>query len=236
MPFYNDKDGEFSFKDRQSLCAAADRFAAQTPENIYKQSARLHYIARYMIAVHEADLGKLPLQVWNEYRSAFDHFMRYTTSGQTQDKNHIYKMEGHLQRAVLDASKLVCLNFFEKVETEFSEWGTDVIDIFDGGTLGRTIRQNLTEARDLFIEAKMSDNHLGDNPNHNNSVINKFLDCYFKLDQTLRIIDEHDSSVKTMKETFSQKKKSSDIRQNLYVSVPVSFVFMILAWLMGKFL
>ncbi|MBE0491312.1 MAG: hypothetical protein IBX44_03560 [Sulfurospirillum sp.] len=93
------------FKTKDELLQKAGEQSNKVEEK-YKQSIFLYFIARYFVSVHEAKFGTIPIQVWNEYRNALDHFFRNLTNN---DPAHIGKMEGHIQRAVLDILKSIVI-------------------------------------------------------------------------------------------------------------------------------
>ncbi|MBK6639240.1 MAG: hypothetical protein IPG34_17235 [Rhodocyclaceae bacterium] len=84
-----------------------------------KDGVNVYFLTKQVIALYEAQINYLPLQVYNEMRNALDHYMRAITfSGLTQPnerrRHHINKMTGHLQRALLDVIKLTCAAMVEK--------------------------------------------------------------------------------------------------------------------------
>lgn len=98
---------DYIFKTPAELLQAAELTSAGA-EKSYCHAAYLYFIARFMVAVYEARMGRLPIQVWNEYRNALDHFMRFVTNPVDENTAQLSRMEGHIQRAVLDICKFFC--------------------------------------------------------------------------------------------------------------------------------
>lgn len=85
----------------------AARDISRTAPAGFQRTMFLYYMTRYWVAVHEARYQEVPLQVWNEYRNAFDHFSRLmTAAGATveekiqNDERNSQKIESHILRAL----------------------------------------------------------------------------------------------------------------------------------------
>lgn len=166
------------FKTKEDLIKKAEEQALKVEEN-YRHSVYLYFIARYFVSVHEAKFGTIPIQVWNEYRNALDHFFRHLTN--TKD-SHIYKMEGHLQRAVLDILKI----YSHMVQTEVNklkeEFDSDILNLVDNGSFLTKLIKDIKDSEDLFIEAKIKDNSLGEDAQTNKEIVGYYLDTVFSFD------------------------------------------------------
>lgn len=178
------------YESRELLCAAADRTAESVSDPILRQSVFLYYLARYLVSVYEARFLELPIQVWNEYRNALDHFMRHVTvttpSPDTgAGAHHLQRMEGHIQRAVLDVTKILCVQSHDCIMKEVNLWGDAALELIDGGNFRAEIRVALTEATCILEEAKINDANLGHDAWVNRAVIERFIDSFFKFDSIL---------------------------------------------------
>jgi hypothetical protein len=94
----------FDIKTSEDLLKFADEYSIKASEG-FASSLKLYFIARYFVAIVECRFYQVPIQVWNEYRNALDHFFRDMTD---PSHNHKRKMESHLLRASLDVIKLFC--------------------------------------------------------------------------------------------------------------------------------
>lgn len=180
------------YRSRESLCAAAGEASAGSPEDL-RRLVYFYYIARYLVAVFESHHFELPIQVWNEYRNAFDHFMRHLSPAtDPSDGNQIKKMELHIQRAVLDVAKLLCARYCDAIGQDVEHWGGDVLDLVGEGNFHADIRKELAAATDLLILAKTNDSNLGKYNWLDIQLINNFLDAVFKFAHIRRLlIDRH---------------------------------------------
>jgi hypothetical protein len=202
-----------SYKSRQALCEAADEAASGVSSPVFRSSVFLYYIARYLVAVYEARCQELPIQVWNEYRNALDHFMRHVAAGGNEaqdDAHHLHRMEGHIQRAVLDVTKILCVKSHDAITHEIEAWGPNILDAIDGGSFRADIRRSLMEATDLLEEAKTNDAQLGHDAWVNRFVIERFLDSFFKFDQIVRVFDEKHLALVNLKLHFDRIENQSE--------------------------
>ena len=142
-------DKEFFPKTVDQLVEYASATSADTPEE-FRRSAYLYYIARLMVALYEALLSKLPIQVWNEYRNSMDHFMRYITNPTDENKDHLSKMEGHIQRAVLDVCKYFCIGMKEKTDSTIRKDGMECLRLVDNGSFYENISVKKGHFNPLF--------------------------------------------------------------------------------------
>jgi len=168
------------FESKEELLAEA-RGTADKVEDDFRRSLELYFIARYFVAVHESRYSKIPIQVWNEYRNALDHFFRSMTD--TQDAGHLQKMEGHLQRAVLDVLKLVIHNSKDNVEQIISKIDNEASTLVDNGNFLPSIKKKYRSAVSLFEKAKTEDIRLGDDAKTNDDVLTYYLDAAFSFDE-----------------------------------------------------
>jgi hypothetical protein len=255
----NDKHLIFNlYKSREALCEAADKAASDVSSNVFRSSVFLYYIARYLVSVYEARYLELPIQVWNEYRNALDHFMRHVSSGGDEaqdDAHHLQRMEGHIQRAVLDVTKILCVKSYDAITHEIEMWGDNVLDVIDDGTFRADIRKSLMEATDLLEEAKTNDAQLGHDAWVNRAVIERFLDSFFKFDHIIRTFNEKHLALVNLKLQLDKVKSQAEevhrriieeakaeirpqaLRRSAYVGIVTSLItgipLVLLGWWLG---
>lgn len=185
-----DRPIEEIFLTKEKLCEAAEESSLRAPDD-FRHSVYLYYIARYLVAVYESKFSELPIQVWNEYRNALDHFMRHLSKSNDDPHGlgrHLGKMEGHLQRAVLDVSKLLCVHCHDAIDAEIKHWGRDVLELMEGGDFYANTTKSLREVTELFEVAKINDSRLGHNSDVNRKVIDRFIESFFKFDAIHRAL------------------------------------------------
>lgn len=183
------------YRSREALCEAADRAAKGVAQPL-QQSVFLYYLARYLVSVYEARYTELPIQVWNEYRNAFDHFMRHLSAAgcdlATDGSHHLRRMEGHVQRAVLDVTKMLCVQCHDAINQDVEHWGPEILDLIDDGTFRAEVRRVQQQAIDLLEHAKTNDAQLGQCAWLNRAVIERYLDAFYTFDRILRsFADRH---------------------------------------------
>lgn len=197
---------------RKQLCDLAEKRVGNVSDGL-KPCAYMYYLARYLVSVFEARHHDLPIQVWNEYRNALDHFMRHVSLVEPDhiydDKHqHISKMETHLQRAVLDVSKLLCVRSGAMIDKELESWGKDALDLVDGGRLLTEINTVHEEAIALFEKAKINDGQLGDNIDANKCVLYNYLDSYFKYRAVILKIN---ANRQVISDAYAKIKQMQDV-------------------------
>lgn len=180
---------------QEELLLEAEKRSNQAPD-LYKGSVRLYFFARFLVSVFEARNHQIPIQVWNEYRNALDHYMRFLTSENYTTvltdpevlPPQIKEMQGHLQRAVLDISKLACHANSEWVEEKLREHEPSVLRLVDNGDYFVEVNQLRAEAEKLFIRAKCEDKFLGESRNHNKQIVEMYLDAVFVFEKTRSLL------------------------------------------------
>ena len=139
-----------------------------------KNAVELYFLTKQAIIFYDAKVSAIPTQIFNELRSALDHYMRslillnengtVPADEQQRYKNklkHIDKMEGHLQRALLDVVKLGCARINEEVDKTHSRFGEKAVSAAKEGQYAIQIFGALNRAEDLLIEAKSTEAALG---------------------------------------------------------------------------
>lgn len=202
-------------KKQLQLCQSKNELLAEAEKNILlapmglQASIRLYYISRYFVAIYECRYQQVPLQVWNEYRNALDHFFRHLTAGgevkSLGDANgHIKKMEGHLQRAVLDILKLFSHKTHDSIKTLKEEHGQHILKLVDNGAFIQTINDELQKASRDFEFAKVSDLKLGNDSVSNADVLEIYLDAAFAFDGLQYLIISKEQDIMHAREQYEQ--------------------------------
>lgn len=168
------------FSTPEELLTAADD-TSKAAEELYQHGIYLYYIARYMVGLHEATMGTIPVQVWNEFRSALDHHMRYLTLPDKSDYGQIVKMEGHFQRAVLDVCKLFTHRRLESLEAEINTDTVDLLRMVNSGHFYESIRTGLDNAKEHFAKVKTCDAALGNEHGADKDIVTQYLNVAFKV-------------------------------------------------------
>lgn len=189
------------FPTPQSLVDHAEEEAKGLERTQFYDIARLYFIARYLVSLYEIRVGKLPLQVWNEYRMAFDHFMRHITSADiTQDiytnlvpGGDLAKMRGHLQRAIFDICKFLSLGADEEIERQINRWGMNIltrVKCSDQSFLNKLFSAR-EQAEKLLLVAKTVDyKDTSQTPESLGSII-KYLNAAFSYREAVDLFHKH---------------------------------------------
>lgn len=188
------------FENKEDLIREAEKLSQSSTNDNYKHALYLYYIVRYFVSLYEANFGQIPIQVWNEYRNSLDHFFRDLTN---KESSHIKKMEGHLQRAALDILKIYCHSIQDKIEKLQSTFVLEVIQLIDNGNFLKNLKVSNQGAIDLFINAKVADNSLGDNSHTNKEIVANYLEAAFRFNKINKDIIEKSSDIDYAKLTHS---------------------------------
>lgn len=244
----------FGIQNKKDLVKRALRQAAKAPEE-YKKSVELYYITRYFVSVFEARNHELPLQVWNEYRNALDHFFRYITdnnfapSSSLPSLNNDYtkhdqlvKMDGHLTRAALDVIKLTCHASDESISELMAQFNIEALSFIDNGGFVKTIRSKRSIAQQAFLLAKTEDYDYGQDVRKNKQIVSRYLDAAFAFEEIRQIIDVKiiDIDRATTQLNFISKTVENDTRKNSFIpnisaSLIASIIFSIVTALAGYY-
>lgn len=176
------------FNSIEELTTASEYSTSNTLDE-YKHAAYLYYIARYLVALYEARIGELPVQVWNDYRNALDHFMRFVTNPVDSNKAQISRMEGHIQRAVLDINKYLCHEMESKINSMIEQEDLDCLRMIDNGEFYKKVLEDMRVAMAKFVNAKTTDNELGSNRETNKGIVGLYLDACFSYIDVERYIN-----------------------------------------------
>lgn len=189
------------FENKEQLIQYAQIISDKTsPE--YKESVFLYFIVRYFVSVYEAKFGVIPIQVWNEYRNALDHFFRHITHNAQTETPHLKKMQGHLQRAVLDILKIYCHSVQEKVKILKDDFNRDILKLVDNGNFLTNLNVSIKNAENKFILAKIQDNSLGDDSHTNKEIVGLYLNAVFSFDKIYKNIIDKSSDIEHAKSSY----------------------------------
>lgn len=169
------------FCTKKELEAAAEYTATKASSPELQQVVYLYFLARYLVVIFETSFAGLPIQVWNEYRNALDHYIRHLTQQPADTTDHLRKLEGHVQRAVLDVSKLLCHKKYERLSTKISTESREALRLVDNGDFVTHLENQLERALKEFETAKMQDLSLGDDAKNNREILGQYLDAYYAI-------------------------------------------------------
>lgn len=166
--------------DKDGLKALATDSVQRTHDVKLKPSIYYYTISRALVAIFEANSYKLPVQVWNEYRNSLDHLMRAAiTNDEDAEKKQLNSSRGHLLRACLDITKLLCTytdDWFKGLKKSKAYFSYSLVD---NGSFLRDLEHQYVVARNLMINAKTHDMHLGNDSTKDDEIVDLYLDAYF---------------------------------------------------------
>lgn len=231
----------FIFKDKESLLEAADE-AASKADDEFQRATRLYYVVRYFMAAYESEYGQILIQVWNEYRSAIDHFFRYQAAKNENPsaEDQIRKMEGHIQRAAFDILKLYSHETFNRIVSIRQEYSVKVFNRIDNGEFLPKFSDQVISASRLFTNAKVSDDNLGKSSQHDNDVLERYLDAAlsahvlaYELEDKKVVLDKAKLDIEQEEATARDLSKSDSFFMGLKSSTIVTIVASCVTFLIG---
>jgi hypothetical protein len=145
------------------------------PEHeMYRELLYYNFSLRYFIAYYEARFDKIPLQVYNEYRMAFDHFMRFFID--KKEKNDWNKALSHTRRGVLDILKLNCFWLQETVSQRHKSVPYKVFGF--ASEYIKCYSDLQVSAESALWEAKRKEVEICDDKDKNIEVIKNFIEAF----------------------------------------------------------
>lgn len=144
------------------------RTVSQRADSSMHRVVRLYYLTRYLVVQYETLFRLIPIQVWNEYRNALDHYIRHITDA---GSGHVKSMEGHFQRALLDICKLHCHGVGDLFVKRYKEIDGKALTLVDNGNFAGSVRAAQDAANAMFMRAKVIDLALGDDAQQNDEVL-----------------------------------------------------------------
>ncbi len=166
----------------------------------------------------------MPGQILNEYRNGLDHFMRFLSNGGVleNDDSHrnLHKMQGHLQRAALDACKCYAYQAAKWVDDFEKKHSAGVLALVSNGGFWDALQRGKKDAERALEEAKFSDTALGEQAADNDSVI----DAYLKTADLWRgvralCVDNAGNIARAQKEHGSISKQSKYISVIIQIAI-----------------
>ncbi len=164
---------------------------AELSKNVDKESQEsvfLYFCIKQVIALYEMECQALPIQVFNEFRSAFDHHQRLLVY---KDNIHVNKINSHLQRAFLDIIKMTCIFYFERTITINNKFSKTAITYLDSGDYIKNFTTIQNRCSKLLKDAKCNDYLLGNDPNKNKKVRNSYINALLAHKALFSYQEEH---------------------------------------------
>ncbi|ORU95111.1 MAG: hypothetical protein A6F71_10635 [Cycloclasticus sp. symbiont of Poecilosclerida sp. M] len=232
----------YIFDTKNDLIKAAEKQASRVEED-YKHSTYLYYIVRYFVSVFESRYGAIPLQVWNEYRNALDHFFRYLTNNADNQVNgqprQLSKMEGHLQRAALDIMKIHCHKTKDSVSEMKKSYKPEVLQLVDNGDFFTYLISETNRAEQLFEEAKIYDSNLGETASLDKEVLEKYLEAAFVFDALKLELINKATDINVANQNYSlihHKGSAGSTKLHIFIHALVYFVLGLIVFILTPFL
>ncbi|WP_162801332.1 hypothetical protein [Azospirillum brasilense] len=227
-------------RSASELLCNADEVAQAVPKAL-EQSIRLYYVSRYLVAVFEARFGQLPLQVWNEYRNALDHFFRHVTAAQGRDifsseeQGHLRKMEGHIQRAVLDICKFFCVRNRIHIDEQILAYGKNVLELVDHGTFYSGVLSDRQAALRAAEAAKIADSALGEDARTNSEIVSRYVNAVFCFEKIIISFEDHQKAIGQCQQLVAAQERRFGFKSvfvGLLINLLSAFVGYIVALIM----
>lgn len=133
-----------------------------------KDAVFLYFLTKKAMALYEAQMNYLPLQIYNEMRNALDHYMRAIVvleskgQGSSRRQDHVKKMTAHLQRALLDIIKITCASMVDKISSTHQQIGEKSLSLTQNGEYIKKITELQMSAEKDLVLAKSQEHSLGD--------------------------------------------------------------------------
>ncbi len=173
----------FGFESKDDLINRAKNQGKKAPKS-YQKAVELYYITRYFVSVFEARNHEIPLQVWNEYRNALDHFFRHLTLDNNPDiSQQLTLMENHIKRAALDVIKLTCHKSDEWLSKELAKYNEQALLLVDNGNFIKSIRSRHIKAESDFLTAKTEDHNFGQDKVQNKKILSLYINAAFAYEE-----------------------------------------------------
>lgn len=213
-----------------------------------KHSVYCYYIARFATSYYEvnaSEIGEIPIQVWNEYRNALDHFMRHVTmnpgfafdnnDGVVPKGNHLSKMDGHIQRAALDSLKLIVHLELDECREDIANFRLSVLRLGDGGKFHKNYEKYRKTAEKSFQDAKVLDSELGEHPGENKDVLTRYIDAASAVSDLKVYFDTHSAHLESLEYGLLNNLRMGKILSNLN-SVGLALLTGLMLWFITLFI
>lgn len=187
-----------TFKSTTEILDAAEELVSNAPNDL-KDAIKPYFVSRYFVALFEARHGEIPIQVWNEYRNAFDHLFRSLVN---QDPTQIKDVKKHLLRAALDILKLHIHKTSDVIKKEIDSHEPEVLRLVDNGVFFEDIKSSHKRYVKDFEIAKTRDLSLGNNHEKNGAVLEKYLNAAFSFENLAEKMVSKEKEIRIAQQTY----------------------------------
>lgn len=201
------------------------RTVSQRADSSMHRVVRLYYLTRYLVVQYETLFGLIPIQVWNEYRNALDHYIRHITDA---GSGHVKSMEGHFQRALLDICKLHCHGVGDLFVKRYKEIDGKALTLVDNGNFAGSVRAAQDAANAMFMRAKVIDLALGDDAQQNDEVLSTYLEAAYAHFSLLQMLRDKRSEIDRAYQAATAIKHESR-KEHIFLAL----IAKLIAWVLG---
>lgn len=225
----DDSRGDIAGTSFENLIEKAKNQSELVPESL-RRTVYLYYLSRYLLSLYEVTFSEIPDQVLNEYRNGLDHLMRFLSSGDdiSQDDKHrnLSKMEGHMQRALLDLCKHYAYGTENWVDEFEKSWGgMEVLSLVSNGEFVRKWGEMRQFIHDPFMAAKTEDSYLGEDASSNNDIVEQYLSVAKECRQLRKFGESNRGNIAqavNQRDTIANKGKNLSIAVQIGIAVVVA--------------
>jgi len=174
-------------------------------QNIYRDY--IERISRYIVR-YEVLANKFPLEILNEIRAVLTHLSKYYLSDDPEIKaKNVSKTEGHIQRAILDCYKYLCMVYEDKLNEFKKDYeNVDLSLVADGKFLPELLEMH-DAATTLIVDARESDLVINsDDETSVTEAYEKYEKAFVKYSDIYTLITESYTKVETLKRKVVLKK------------------------------
>ena len=226
------EDGYLDVGNADELFKRARRQSDCVTDTAYQRTVELYYVARYLVSLFESRQQSLPLQVWNEYRNAFDHFARHLTASSDMtaedEHHHLRKMEGHIQRAALDICKFLCIYYDDLYKREISA-NANVLSLVGDGQFLTAVNESATKARATLLHAKQEDSNLGETADVNRDIVELYCKAVFEYKEIETLYLNNNENISTAR-LNSKRMATTSTRTQILINVVVATLSIVATW------
>jgi hypothetical protein len=137
-----------------------------------------NFSLRYFVAYYESRFDAIPLQVYNEYRMAFDHFMRSFIVDKSDKGDDWDKALNHMLRGILDILKLNCFWLREFILHQHKSIPRKALDFISNGEYIKIYSEFQVSAEFALWEAKRKESEIGSDSKKNLEVVKDFINAF----------------------------------------------------------
>jgi len=143
----------------------------------YRELLYYNFSLRYFIAYYESRFDTIPLQVYNEYRMAYDHFMRFFID-EKDAENNWDKALSHTRRGVLDILKLNCFWLQEFISQRHRCVPKKALDFISNGEYVKIYSKLHAAAEVALWEAKRKEIEISSDSEKNIETVGYFIKAF----------------------------------------------------------